>query len=651
MANLTTKQKQGRLFKRTQNRLDRMLKLLRKVHLSKRAQPTENNELFEALVRRSLLNSMMSSGFSPGPFGLGSTASPTTVKLTTTTAEAEHEMDFNTLCTDIQGRDRACCNSAVTCFDDVRSVVDELDNAPAGSFTLSAACRRVGSELQRDRMCVQQSLSRCGGRERALLQRRFDKRVNNLYDQYNSYCRRTIQETPTTTTTIPGDTDSPRPIFPVTPTTNNTDQPRPPLPPGGGWGGHSGVGPTQGPPGDNSALTGGIIAGVITGGVILGIVLLVAVILWCRNRRDRNGSDSSTDSQGIFFQKQPSRNNNNSKPSATRQLSDPYAEIDETLVNPGYKPPVPSSMTLPDYLHPVSDDGSSNYTAPPTSGRHGSAPVITTRGQLSYGPILAANREASKGMVTPYHTTSITTNEDIQRFKDRDLSNADTLPSSRNLLANSTSETPIVNTDTFAEDVDDFGEIEGQDDYEQPVSANTSVRYAAIDHGPPKTVAPAVPTSGSSITPPTQSKHKKVGLKVLPSNPLSPILSLASPERESEMSGNDAVTSTNSTMSDVNSTASPAQPVPRPRSRKENTGSADSENAPLNINESGNVFTFKESQGIGFKELMKRTDPDAANRDSCVSDASVKSSHHYYVLEPGHNKTEYENSVSSPKMV
>ena len=49
--------------------------------------------------------------------------------------------------------------------------------------------RTVGSELKRDKLCVQQSMSRCNGPDRGLLQRRFDGRIGSLYDQFYKHCR------------------------------------------------------------------------------------------------------------------------------------------------------------------------------------------------------------------------------------------------------------------------------------------------------------------------------------------------------------------------------------------------------------------------------------------------------------------------------
>ena len=41
---------------------------------------------------------------------------------------------------DIRGRDRACCNSAVTCFDDLKNSLDEIGQAE-NDFSLLSACR------------------------------------------------------------------------------------------------------------------------------------------------------------------------------------------------------------------------------------------------------------------------------------------------------------------------------------------------------------------------------------------------------------------------------------------------------------------------------------------------------------------------------
>lgn len=280
-------------------------------------------------------------------------------------------------------------------------------------------------------------------------------------------------------------------------------------------------------------------------------------------------------------------------------------------VNPGFKPPLPGSLTLPGYLNPVSDDSSDSYTAPPTANtRSTSVPAITTRGQLSYGAILAANKEGCD-QVMPYHSTTLKFPEEHSQKKE--VKQNDKQMSPKNL--------PEPNSDTYRMSaLTDMGD--DLDEYEQPVSTNSSMRYATLENSePPKTFAPAVPTTEPKTSLP--EGRKKNGVKVLPSNPFAPFQ--------------------NATTASISQPSS--QPVPQPRKKKEQR--TDSNNSDNNS---------PESKSPGGVTKAKR-DEFATNRDSHVSTTSTKSSHHYFVLEPEHNQPDsnqlddYENSVSSPRVV
>lgn len=92
----TTRLQQKKLIKRTQRRLNRLIDLLRKVHLSKRSNHADN-DLFQEFVRRSLAKDMFNTGFSSGPFGLTTSSALETAALDAT-VEPEVEMDLSTVC-------------------------------------------------------------------------------------------------------------------------------------------------------------------------------------------------------------------------------------------------------------------------------------------------------------------------------------------------------------------------------------------------------------------------------------------------------------------------------------------------------------------------------------------------------------------------
>lgn len=94
---------QRKILNKAQKRLNRLMKILMKAHLSKRANNDQNDALEEFLAR-SLASKMFTHGFSVGPFGLttssplgivaGSSASDAMVKNETETSET----DFSNIC-------------------------------------------------------------------------------------------------------------------------------------------------------------------------------------------------------------------------------------------------------------------------------------------------------------------------------------------------------------------------------------------------------------------------------------------------------------------------------------------------------------------------------------------------------------------------
>lgn len=266
-------------------------------------------------------------------------------------------------------------------------------------------------------------------------------------------------------------------------------------------------------------------------------------------------------------------------------------------------------MSLPGYLNPVSDDDTSSYTPPPTASQ-----PVTTRGQLTYGAILAANQDGCDH-VTPYHSTTLT----FPEGKEKAEKQSDVPLPPRNLQTEP-------NKDTYRmSELTDSSE-DGLDEYEQPVSTGSSLRYATIDNnGPPKTFAPSVPAPAEpQNSSPENSGRKKSGVKVLPSNPFAPF--------------SNSVTASSTSQDST-------QPVPQPRKKKEQKLAAGKTN----------VESPTKATPLGV-DTTKRIDSCPSNRDSHMSSTSTKSTHHYFVLEPEHNQTDghiddYENSVSSPRVV
>lgn len=90
-----TRLQQKKLIQRTQRRLNRLMDLLMKAHLSKRSNHVDT-EVFQEFVRRSLAAQMINSGFSSGPFGL-TTSGPLEGTLNTT-SEPDMDLDFTNMC-------------------------------------------------------------------------------------------------------------------------------------------------------------------------------------------------------------------------------------------------------------------------------------------------------------------------------------------------------------------------------------------------------------------------------------------------------------------------------------------------------------------------------------------------------------------------
>lgn len=273
-------------------------------------------------------------------------------------------------------------------------------------------------------------------------------------------------------------------------------------------------------------------------------------------------------------------------------------------VNPGYKPPVPGNMPS-SYLSPISDEDS--YTPPPGNLMPPDVPMATTRGQLSYGPILAANGVAeSQNKNLFYHSASVT---------DPKIHDRETFLTQKNLQSgagNESADGAYITSDSLDASNDSL------DDYEEPISANTSLRYAQIDiNTPPGHQAPQVPIMASE-----KKLLPKNAVNVFPSNPFVPFKDTNKSDDET-----DGVT----------------QPIAKPRRRKDQTSDDMQESLPMTDGAT--------SGKMADNEILKRTDLMAGNRDSAMSDSSAKSSHHYFVLEPDHTKMDYENAVSSPKLV
>lgn len=264
------------------------------------------------------------------------------------------------------------------------------------------------------------------------------------------------------------------------------------------------------------------------------------------------------------------------------------------------------------YLSPVSGDDSESYTSPPTN-ISASVATTTTRGQLSYGPILAANCESDQKNNLFYHSTSVT---------DPSIQNRNCFLPPRYLP--STPDAACASGEIAYTEIDSHdASHDSLDDYEEPVSAHTSIRYTDLKDAsasPPKYRAPHVPSTDTTGNSP-KTTPKKNGVKVLPSNPFVPF-----------------------TGPQVSQSPDPTtQPTAKPR-RKKTQGNKDSSQSKTTVNSA-------ELDKLGEQELIRRSDVLASSRDSMTSDSSIKSSHHYFVLEPGHSQMDYENSVSTPKLV
>lgn len=588
------RQKQQNKINRT---LQELMTLIMEAQLNKQAH--ENNENFDAfqeMFTDPLNEPMLTKSVSIAPFLLPTAPANNLIVTEYTTVQT----DIN-ICSDLRGINRACCNSATQCFASFKTIIDELDNARSDSFALNSACRQLTYQLKRDQLCVKQSLSRCSGPDKAILDRRFDVRFAYMTDQFYKHCR---QEEPVDTTVI---ISTARTRFEEQTTTQENFASSRTITEGTTMSTSGSVFTTllhdqnnTGHDGDivmghdvvSSATSTAILAGVISGGIVLLFVLAVAIALWCRNKHNKNARDNSNDSLGVFFHKRPNIcfrdrvGGANNKLPVCKQDSNIYAEIDENKVNASSdRLPVPG--TLPD-LSPMSDEKSLLYTPPLTNG-----PFITSCGQLCYDSVQAANTVSNCAETLFYGSTLVT-------------GNSETYYDQQHISSWSSPPQPQTGHD---ESVHAIVATSNMDDYEQPVNtSNVSLCCTLTDNEPPPNhFAPAVPNSLNTHN----SKKGKCAVKVLPSNSFVPF-SL----RPVLTSGYRHTPAFNS---------------------RQNTTSA------------GNIW-LKNGNTL----------PDNVNRDREMirlpsirdSTSSVNSfaAHHYFVLEPN-RQMNYMNSVSAPKMV
>ena len=214
--------------------------------------------------------------------------------------------------------------------------------------------------------------------------------------------------------------------------------------------------------------------------------------------------------------------------------------------------------------------------------------------------------------MVPYHSTTLTFPDGHGKNKKQSKQESVPLPPRNQPCDFSSDLYPRSSIGDFSDD--------GLDEYEQPMSANSSLRYATIDNTePPQTFAPAVPTVPETVStsPGSGGRKQSGGVKVLPSIPFSPLK-----------------TTVNVQPSSV------SQPVPQPRRKKE-------QKVEQNIKSPAAKTTGTDKVKGGDVAVT-------SNRDSHMSTTSAKSSHHYFVLEPENNIQElddYENAVSSPRIV
>ena len=268
-------------------------------------------------------------------------------------------------------------------------------------------------------------------------------------------------------------------------------------------------------------------------------------------------------------------------------------------MNPGFRPPAPPlpGESPQAYLRPISE---AEYTevqkpnpdihpSPPGTpdslkGLGFSSPAVATRGQLKYGPILAAN---ANGQPPLYPPSALTPSHREIRNTNLDDSRNDTM-----LSAESFDEDDYLAPSSTGGTANRYITMD-VDQYELPNSARSSANYDQIEHDSSAKRDDQVPPRKDSEGP-----HRHSAVKVLPSNPLSVPLKdsdKAAPPKDSGSSEQKC-------------------PVAKPRRKKQSEqGSQDK------IITDENVSNAKE---------------ETNNHQTVSPTKSNNSSHHYFVLEP-----------------
>ena len=256
------------------------------------------------------------------------------------------------------------------------------------------------------------------------------------------------------------------------------------------------------------------------------------------------------------------------------------------------RPSLPPELTNIGYINPIGDGQSINYFQPES---YNGVPMATTRGQLSYGPILASNAGQPSGVAAFYHSSPVI---NASSLGNGDIHNSETLLSPRRFMSQHRIES---NPNSYVSG-DSYEDTE-QDDYEQPISATSSLRYSKLNkNDTPDQIAPSPPSNTNSLQGQTRAQ---------------------------------IVNQPSSSRGISNNNMDPSTPTPSPRRPKKGIS---------NGNDNIEGDTGKPKAPEVNKVLV-------GPRDSTLSDASTKSSHHYFVLEPGSDRMDYENSVSPSKQV
>lgn len=275
-------------------------------------------------------------------------------------------------------------------------------------------------------------------------------------------------------------------------------------------------------------------------------------------------------------------------------------------MNPGFRgnqaPPLPEDPPLPGYIRPISE---AEYTeahttdldirpSPPGTpdslkGLGFSAPPFATRGQLKYGPILAAN---ANGQPPLYHLSASSPNSHHR------LGNIteDNRTNETVLSAESFDEDDYLAPSSGAGSANRYITME-MDPYERPNSATPSVNYDQLEHE-------TNDKDASQVTPREDSgkPHKHSAVKVLPSIPLT------------VPSGN------NVPSEDSDNKPEPQGPVAKPRRTK-------GAKAEPNDGEVKVQSCAKDKEETNNHAAVSTTKSNSSTN-------SNTSSHHYFVLEP-----------------